>query len=91
MTEKLLCKDCKHFQFSFLDRMRGLSNEHGKCTLDETKFDFVTFDYVNGKEKTVVKDIYVSFQRGKYGKCGDEGKFWVSDKKKHLFTLLKKI
>ena len=89
MAEQLLCKDCTHFQFSFLDRVRGLSNEYGKCTLE--RVTETTFDYVNGKEKTVVKDVYVSLQRGKYGKCGDEGKFWVSDKKKHLFTLLKKI
>ena len=89
MAEQLLCKDCKHFQFSFLDRVRGLSNEHGKCTLE--RVTETTFDYVNGKEKATVKEIYAGFQRSKYGKCGDEGKFWVSDKKKHLFTLLKKI
>jgi hypothetical protein len=89
MAEKLLCKDCKYFHYTFWNRLSGLSNEHGKCTLEqptETKFD-----YVNGKEKVMVKDIYASFQRGKYGKCGSEGKFWISDKKNHLFTLLKKI
>jgi hypothetical protein len=89
MTEKLLCKDCKYFHHTFWSKLRGVSNEHGKCTLE--KLSETTFDYVNGKEKVTVKDIYADFQRGHYGKCGDEGKFWVSDKKKHLFTLLKKI
>ena len=88
MAEQLLCKDCKHFQFSFLDRVRGLSNVYGACGLTTTTE--VEYDYVNGKDRSRVEVKSASMER-KYGKCGAEGKFWVSEKKNLLFTLLKKI
>ena len=88
MAEQLLCKDCKHFQFSFLDRMRGLSNVYGTCKLTTTTE--VEYDYVNGKDRSRIVLKNASIER-KYGECGAEGRFWVSEKKNLLFTLLKKI
>jgi hypothetical protein len=50
----------------------------------------VEYDYVNGKDRSRIVLKNASTER-KYGKCGAEGKFWVSEKKNLLFTLLKKI
>ena len=88
MTEQLLCKDCTHFQFSSLDKLRGLSNEYGKCKL--TRKTVVEYNYINGKHTTTIAVSYAKLCRS-HGECGTQGKFWVSEKKKHLFTLLKHI
>jgi hypothetical protein len=67
MDQQLLCKDCKHFQFSFLDRMRGLSNWYGTCKLTTTTE--VEYDYVNGKDRSRIVLKNASTER-KYGGCG---------------------
>ena len=87
MAEQLLCKDCTHFRFPFLDRIKGLSNVYGTCKL--TTSTEVEYDYVNGKDRSRIVLKNASIER-KYGECGAEGKFWVTKKKNLLFTLLKK-
>jgi len=88
MAEQLLCKDCTHFRFPFLDRIKGLSNVYGTCKLTTTTE--VEYDYVSGKHTTTIAVSYAKLCRS-HGECGTQGKFWVSEKKKHLFTLLKHI
>ena len=80
-----LCKDCKHFSRMWTNILFR-DYEYGFCSrpTGSTKFNLIT-----GKEETKKLRVYAAIERLD-GLCGIHGKFWFSDKKKHLFNMLKR-
>ena len=79
-----LCKDCKYFS---RDLLQFFDYKCGKC-LRPTGSS--TVNVVTGKEDTKKLRAYATDERIG-GPCGPQGKFWFSNKKKDLFTMLKRI
>jgi hypothetical protein len=84
-TDIPLCKDCKHFSRSWIPILLG-DYEYGRChrPIGSTRFNLIT-----GKGEIKKLGGYAAMERLD-GHCGIQGKFWFSDKKKHLFTMLKR-
>ena len=80
-----LCKDCKHFSRSWIPILLG-DYEYGRC---HRPTGSSTVNVITGKEDTKKLHGYAANERLE-GSCGIQGKFWFSDKKKDLFTMLKR-
>jgi hypothetical protein len=80
-----LCKDCKHFSREWTSIL-CMEYEYGKCNrpTGSTRVNLIT-----GKGETKLLGGYAAMERLD-GQCGIQGKYWFSDKKKDLFTLLKR-
>jgi len=85
ITDIPLCKDCKHFSRDLI-HIVTMDYEYGRCLrpVGSTNFNLIT-----GKGETKLLRGYAAMERLD-GQCGIQGKFWFSDKKKHLFTMLKR-
>ena len=79
-----LCKDCKYFS---RDLLQFFDYKCGKC-LRPTGSS--TVNVITGKEETKKLRVFAMDERIG-GPCGPQGKFWFSNKKKDLFTMLKRI
>jgi hypothetical protein len=64
-----LCKDCKHYKFK-PGWIFG-KDEH-KCY--QFKIQFI--DLIEGKDEEHVRIMDCHINRGSYGACGEEGKYW---------------
>ena len=84
-TDILLCKDCKHFSRSWIPILLG-DYEYGRC---RRPIGSSTVNVITGKEETKKLRAYAMNERIG-GPCDIQGKYWFSDKKKDLFTLLKR-
>ena len=80
-----ICKNCKHFRRSLL-QILYFDYEFGKCRRPEGP---VQINLITGKEQTRTLRRWASSERID-GECGIQGKYWFSDRKKDLFTLLKR-
>ena len=80
-----LCKDCKHFSRDLI-HIVTMYYEYGEChrPVGSTRFNLIT-------GKGGIKKLCVSAAIERLdGLCGIQGKYWFSDKKKHLFNMLKR-
>ena len=84
-TDIPLCKDCNHFSRD-LSQVLFFDYKRGKC-LRPTGSS--TVNVITGKEETKKLRAFAIDERIG-GQCGMQGKFWFSDKKKDLFTVLKR-
>jgi hypothetical protein len=96
MTDKVLCKDCKHSFIPFQSFLwHGFNTYAYKCRIS-FKETHEEFDPVTGPKK--VKGEYQSCNIARVGsavygteRCGEEGKFWEPKNKKDLFKYIKHV
>ena len=84
-TDIPLCKDCKHFSRSWIAILLR-DYEYGRCN---RLTGSSTVNVITGKEETKKLRAYAMNERIG-GQCGINGQYWFSDKKKDLFTVLKR-
>jgi hypothetical protein len=84
-TDIPLCKNCKHFSRSWMPILLG-DYEYGRC---QRPTGSVTINVITGKKYIKKLHAYATNERIG-GPCGPQGNYWFSDKKKHLFTMLKR-
>lgn len=93
MSEKLLCKDCKHSFVPFEQRLlhlgiaRFIDAAFYKCRLTR-KETHIEFNPVTGPKRIDTGYDACHIARLRLGPCGEEGKNWVPKHKKHLFLAI---
>jgi hypothetical protein len=68
-----LCKDCPRITWPW----RHIRDSGGAlCTHPSVPAPHAKPDLVTGRERTPLPGTFCDMERGKYGRCGPDGKLW---------------